>query len=122
MTFSVPHEKILTLKQEVQAVLHSQHTTPKHLARIAGKLASMQKAIGPLIRFFTRSMYHQIANASSWYQHLQLETDTKEELEFWLHNLTNVNGFSFTPRPTTARMVFTDASGDGDGGFTVERL
>ena len=122
MTFHVPEEKIEKLKKSIISALNQNVVTPKELARLAGSLSAMHSAIGPLVRLFTRSMYHQISDAASWYQPLQLGPKATDELKFWLNNISHVNGFTFKPRPTTACMMFTDASNDGYGGFMVHRL
>ena len=60
--------------------------TPKQLAKITGQLSSMYLAIGPLVRLFTRNMYHEIENRASWYEPKIISEETKDELEFWLNN------------------------------------
>ena len=37
--------------------------TPKQRAKITGQLSSMYLAIGPLVRFFTSKIYHEIENS-----------------------------------------------------------
>ena len=121
MRFYVPKEKVENLKENIQEVLKG-GTTPKSLAKIAGMLSSMHMSIGPLVRLFTRNIYREIAQADTWYQQLSLAQSTKEDLQFWLRNIENVNGCTFKHRPTTTQIIFTDASGDGYGGFMVQRL
>ena len=40
--------------------LNQEFSTPKQLPKVAGQLFSMRLAIGPLVRRFTRNMYHFI--------------------------------------------------------------
>ena len=122
MSFYVPEEKIIKLKQEITKTLSQKTSTPKELAKLAGTLSSMHMAIGPSVRLFTRSMYRQIACAASWHQRILLTQGTIEQLSFWLENIEYVNGCTFKHRPTTTQMVFSDASQDGYGGFTVHKL
>ena len=82
----------------------------------------MHIAIGPLVRLFTRGLYRQIAGANSWYQTILLSEDTREQLQFWHENIEYVNGCTFKHRSTTAQVIFTNASGDGYGGFTVQKM
>ena len=82
----------------------------------------MQKAIGPLVRFFTRNIYKTIETRFSWYEPLFINFETKNELQFWNENIKNYNGYTFKPYPTTAKVIFTDASEKGYGGFICERL
>ena len=122
MNFYVPAEKIRKIKRNIHEMLHHNTVTSKELAKLAGTLASMHLTIGPLVRLFTRSLYHQIACSPSWYTTLQLTPKTIGDLKFWLQNIDHVNGYRFKPHPTTMQMVFTDPSGDGYGDFTVHRL
>ena len=122
MTFTVPSEKINKLLADIKNILMQNVLTPKQLAKITGQLSSMHLAIGPLVRLFTRNMYHEIENRVSWYEPKIISKETKDELEFWLNNIYIYNGYTFKPRPLTTCLVFTDASNDGYGGFILKRL
>lgn len=122
MTFYVPPAKLAKLKSEIENLLYQGCCTAKALARVAGTLSSMHLAIGPLVRLFTRSMYQQVAAAASWQSVTPLAAKVVEDLNFWLKNIKHVNGFSFKHHPTTTKIVFTDASQSGYGGFTMSKL
>ena len=92
---------------------------PKQLAKITGQFSSMHLAIEPLVRLFTRNMYHEIENRVSWYAPKIISMETKDKLEFWLNNIYIYNGYTFKPRALTTFLVFTDAS---DGSFILKRL
>ena len=122
MTFQVPSEKLEKLKKYIKNILEKGCATAKELSSIAGTLSSMHLAIGPLVRLFTRNIYHHIEKSPSWYNTVNLSRETTNDLTFWLNNIEDVNGFTFKHRPTTTRIMFTDASESGYGGFTVDRL
>ena len=82
----------------------------------------MHLAIGPLVRLFTRNMYHEIENRTSSYEPKIISKKTKGELEFWLNNINIYNGYTFKPSALTTCLVFTGASDDGYGGFILKRL
>ena len=46
--------------------LNSKYTTARKLASILGTLISMDLALGPVARLWTRSSYHQINSRQSW--------------------------------------------------------
>ena len=96
--------------------------TPKQPAKITRQLSSMHLTIGPLVRLFTRNMYHEIENRVSWYEPKIISKETNDELEFWLNNIYIYNGYTFKPRALITCLVFTDASDDGYGGFVLKRL
>ena len=58
MTFTVPSEKINKLLADIKNIFMQNILTPKKLAKLTGQLSSMCLAIGPLVRLFTRNMYH----------------------------------------------------------------
>ena len=122
MVLSVPHDKLKNLKKDIEYTLQSSSCTPKQLSRIAGQLSAMHLALGPIVRLFTRHTYASIEERVSWYQSIELTAEAREELIFWLDNIEQLNGCTFKPQPTTSRIVFTDASDHGYGGFTMSRL
>ena len=122
MTFTVPKEKIVKLKSRISEILRKGFSSAKSLSRIAGQLASMHLAIGPLVRLFTRHMYYFIESRYTWFEIEILNADTLSELNFWYTNIENYNGYTFKPRPVTTKLVFSDASDFGYGGFTCKKL
>ena len=81
----------------------------------------MHHAVGPLVRFQTRAIYAAISKASSWYAQIFLDATTLAEIAFWRDNYNFTSGYTFKPHPVTSKMLFTDASEDGYGGFLVKR-
>ena len=75
-----------------------------------------------LVRLLTRQLYKEIESQPSWHSPFQLPKEAADELNFWLENITERNGFTFKPRPTTTKVVFTDTSSTGYGGFIARRL
>ena len=61
LTFTVPQKKKITkILENITMYLNQEFSTPKQLPKVAGQLSSMRLAIGPLVRRFTRNMYHFI--------------------------------------------------------------
>ena len=122
MKFVVPPEKVAKLKSELQHLIKNPLCTAKRLSQLTGKLSSMSIAIAPLVRLFTRHLYRQIESRRAWFEQEEISHDSMSELVFWSNNIDYFNGLSFKPMPTTSKIVFTDASGQGWGGFTLHRL
>ena len=122
LTFHVPKEKIEKLLKNIKQILSQTFCSAKQLSRVAGQLAAMHLALGPIVRLFTRNLYRMIETRESWYHPISLSDEALSELKFWLHNINSKNEFTFKPRPTTSKIVFTDASSFGYGGFIAERL
>ena len=121
-TFRVPEDKIEKLLKCIKVILSQTFCSAKQLSRIAGQLASMQLALGPIVRLFTRNIYQLIESRITWFEPIALTKSASNELIFWLNNIKSRNGFTFKPRPTTSKIVFTDASSSGYGGFIAQRL
>ena len=51
---------------------------------------------------------------------LQLSDKAKQELEFWLAQVKQLNGQNLWPKPSAVRVVYSDASDTGYGGYAVE--
>ena len=122
MEFSVPEQKIEKLINMIKSVLSSTTTSAKRIAKIAGHIISMGIAIGPLTRLFTRQMYKLIENRLTWYSANELDDLTKSELHFWDKNLKASNGFRIKKGYETTKVVYSDASESGYGGYILQKL
>ena len=49
-----------------------------------------------------------------------LTADAMEELSFWLEHIDKFNGQNIWPRASAVRVVYSDASSTGFGGYCVE--
>ena len=104
MKIFVPSEKIEALNHMMNFVLNSKTI-----------------AIGPLTRLFTRQMYSFIETRKSWYEKRLIDNLLFEELSFWLRNLENTNGFEIRQNQATSKIIYSDASNSGYGGYIVEK-
>ena len=89
------------------------------LASVIGKIMSMSLALGPLARMMTRGMYAVLNAKISWCHQVLLTTEALEELTFWLDNIDNFNGHNIWPEASAIRVVYSDASGTGYGGYLL---
>ena len=122
LKFYVPQAKIDRVLQLLDIILSVSHTSARMISKIAGNIISMQIAIGPLTRLFTRQMYRFIENRYSWDQNMFIDTNLKKELVFWKSNLNHSNGFEIKVNHAVSKIVYSDASGSGYGGFVVQKL
>ena len=82
----------------------------------------MHLSLGAVVRLFTRSMYKDIESRITWHNPIKASFQTVTELNFWKDSLVARNGKSFKYSPTTTKIVFTDASNTGYGGYICEEL
>ena len=116
----VPESKIVSLRSMLQVVKQASCVRAKYLASILGKIISMGLAFGPVTRFMTRSLYSVLESRQSWYESLQFTPEAKAELVFWASNLEGYNAQPIWHSPGAVRVVYSDASDTGFGGYVVE--
>ena len=121
MEFSVPQEKILKLIDLIDIALSGDLVSAKLISRITGHLISMTWGIGPTARLFTRQMYKFIDTQISTFTQVPINGELRFELNFWKNNLRNLNGYKMKVVQDFSRIMFTDASENGFGGFIIEK-
>ena len=92
----------------------------RKLASIIGKIISMSLALGPVTQLMTRSLYATLNNKVAWCQKFSLTPEALDELTFWFNEVAKFNGQHIWPKPSAVRVVYSDASSTGFGGYTVE--
>ena len=80
----------------------------------------MSLAIGPVARLMTRGMYAMLNSREFWCQTLPMTEEARQELSFWTEQIDSINGQEIWHSPSALRVVYSDASDTGYGGFTVE--
>ena len=116
----VPQEKIDNLRAQVREATQQTTLTARYIASIVGKIISMSIALGPVARLMTRSLYSLINTRKVWCEQLQITAEASLELQFWLTELVSFNGQNIWHSPAAVRVVYSDASHSGYGGYMVE--
>lgn len=112
--FSVPEDKIKALKLRLREIQSIRLVHAKYFASV---IDSMSLGLGPLSCLMARSMY---AALNTWCQKLELSNEAREEVQFWFNSLENFNRQDIWPKPSAVRVVYSDTSATGYGGYTVE--
>ena len=116
----IPPDRITATKCMLAAVGTADRIQARKLASIVGKIISMGLAIGPVSRFMTRSMYALLDSRTFWGDMLEIGPEAHHEIKFWEACLEE---YSFQPiwhHPSAVRVVYSDASDTGYGGYVVE--
>ena len=122
MMFFIPKEKVEELLLNIQNTLTSGYCSARQIAKITGHIVSMSIAIGPLTKLFTKQMHKFIESRYSW-DALRLRShDITVELLFWKSNLQKCNGLQIKHNPMITKIIYSDASGTGYGGFLIQKL
>ena len=117
---SVPQARLDALVSLLCASLASDHIRAKCIASIVGKIISMGIALGPVARFMTRNLYVLLESRYVWCDTLEVSPPAHMELEFWVNCLHKYNSQPIWHSPSAVRVVYSDASDTGYGGYTVE--
>ena len=115
--FFVPKEKMSKLWHAIDKVLASRLVPARLLASVVGQIISMSLAIGPVARLRTRALYDVINTRSFWSEKLSLSSLARDELLFWKSSMQAFNGRPIWFSAGATRVVFSDASSTGYGGF-----
>ena len=116
----VPAERVTALEFKLQEICKWKLIPAKRLASVAGSIISMSLAIGSVSRFMTRSMYTLLETRLSWWEMLEITPEARQELEFWKACLADYNCQPIWHSPSAVRVVYSDASDTGYGGYVVE--
>ena len=118
--FSIPGERVAKLRTRLERILSGSVVSARELAKVTGLVLSMMIAVGPVARLRTRAMYSMINSRVSWNRKMSISLDARDELEFWLQHIHLLNGRPFRWSPSATRVVYSDASDTGCGGYVVE--
>ena len=118
----VPNEKLIKLLTAAKGAVKHKATTARKISKIAGQIISMGPGIGPLSRLFTRKMYAFVDAAPSWDGFVSIEREVKDEINFWVQNIDEVNGYELKRKHAHTKVVYSDASENGFGGYIAEHL
>ena len=116
----VPQEKLVALQHRPDQACQLALMSATQLASIVGKIISMGLAIGPVSRFMTRSLYAALESRLTWCDLLRLSPEARAELRFWSANLSEYSSQPIWRSPSAMRVVYSDASETGYGGYVVE--
>ena len=116
----VPKAKVEAITCLVGWALKKEVLQAHFLASIVGKIIALSLAVGPVTRFMTRSLYSMLNQRQCWSDLLQLTVEATVELQFWELSLQGYNSQPIWRQPGAVRVVYSDASDTGFGGYTVE--
>ena len=92
MRFEIPQDKLERLLEGGRHLLNLRRVHVKNLASWVGLLQSVRLALGPLVSLMCRSIYDDISGARSWSTILQLSPKCRFLIDWWVRNLSFLNG------------------------------
>jgi len=119
--FQVPAKRVEALKRLIDTIIDNHFTvSARCLSHLSGSLVSMGLALGPVVRLWTRSIYRDICQANYWDKPFLVSQDSQSEVLFWRENFDNSGFPIWSPSPKVEVLTYSDASGEGWGGFAVQ--
>ncbi|VDI18252.1 Hypothetical predicted protein [Mytilus galloprovincialis] len=109
-----------TIKQVEQSLRNLGKVYVRTVASVIGQIISMSYVIGNVAYIMTKYLSIDVMSACSWKSYIELSVQSKEQLIFWKKNIKCINFKHFVSDFSCHTIVYSDASGTGYGGFTVE--
>ena len=118
----IPQEKIASLQEVLRQTRPAtyMYIQAKRLASIIGQITSVGLAMGPVSRFMTRSLYALLESRCTWSDWLIMSPEARDEIVFWEQCLIDYKSQPIWHSPSAVRVVYSDVSDTGYGGYVVE--
>ena len=112
----LPREKVTQAVREAQNLIQEGTASARQLSRLIGRFTSTLPAIlpGPLHYRGLQQLKHAALRQGGYDSSLPLTTEAKQDLEWWVRNLAQVNGRGLI-RELPSMILETDASLSGWG-------
>lgn len=121
---SIPECRIqklqLCLKEMFRLLAICKPIHVRMLARFVGQIISMNIVLGNITQLMTKCISLLISKASSWNDKLILDDDCIQQLNFWSDHLDHINSKQIKYTPKCQKIVYSDASKVGYGGYCVD--
>ena len=115
---SVSEQRICKLQESLRRA--SPSMTVRQLASIVGQIVSMSLGLGSVARLMTWSLYTIINCRTTWNDQVVWTEEAWAEMKFWENNIESLNGKEMRYSAGAVRLVYSDASDTGYGGYTVD--
>ncbi|MES9971262.1 MAG: reverse transcriptase domain-containing protein, partial [Candidatus Thiodiazotropha sp.] len=119
----IPQTRIDKLVSSVNDLLSllqkKRYVHVRSVASVVGQLISMSIVIGSVSQIMTRNLSIDILKARTWNSYIRLSNESMNQLLFWKQSLSSINSRVFTEVYITSKMIFSDASSTGYGGYEV---
>ena len=114
-------DKLLHTLRDIQSCLDTRKTVfVRKVASFVGQVISMYPVIGNIAYLMTKHLTIDINASLSWFSYIKLSDASLEQLVFWRDSVKNINIKHFTTDESCQRVVYSDASDTGFGGYIVE--
>ena len=121
---SIPERRLHKIRQTIghthASLQKSEKVHVRLVASLVGQIISMSFVTGNVVYIMTKCLSYDILQAVSWNESISLSKDCMKQIEFWQTNLDKVIKRNFILDHSVHTVVYSDASGTGFGGYTVD--
>lgn len=122
--FQIPEKRlqkiILTISKIDNCLSKKNKVHVRKVASLVGQIISTSMVVGDIVYLMTKYLTIDINRALSWNSNIDLSDDSLDQIYFWRQNLHEVNIKYFNHDVSCQRIVYSDASNTGYGGYSVE--
>ena len=90
-TIKITQKRIEKTTKKMQQLFAKKTGTARTVSSAAGSVVSQEVVLGPVVLLFCRNMYAFIRRARNWDHVRVLPLSVREELEFWMRNIDDLN-------------------------------
>ena len=116
----IPERRVNSLREALKIMTKKKVATARQLASVAGKIVSTYIVVGNVVRLMTKHCHMNIMTRLNSDTFFKLDESVLTELNFWLENFDALNSRVLFESKTANRVVFSDASNTGCGGYVVD--
>ena len=126
LSLSLPEKRIKKITEACKNILSQEQVTVRDLSKVIGQLVAAARAVLPAPLHYRKMQMTQISsllkNQRNYGAQMSLNEECREELKWWIENLSTWNGKSFIAASSPHTMqITTDASKKGWGRCANER-
>ena len=111
-----------TINDIFESIKVHRRVTARRVASIVGQLISMSIVTGHISQIMTRALSIDILQAKYWDSYIVLSNESINQLKFWEANLKLINRKDIFESTKCSKIVFSDASSTGYGGYEVNTV
>ena len=116
----IPDSKVNVINNIIDTMIKNKSTTARRLASLAGKINSTNIVLGSVTNMMLKNCHREIMSRVSWDSYFRLDESSLEEIRFWKENFSNLNTRKLNDIQEINRVVYSDASAVGAGGYVVD--
>ena len=116
----IPEKKVEAINSLIDNILANKCTTARRLASLAGKINSTNIVLGSITNMMLKHCHRSIITRFTWDSFYKVDDKVIEELRFWKFNFSHLNVRKLLECKVVSRIVYSDASAVGAGGYVVD--